>query len=155
MRLARIAARPLMASTRFVADSVEVSSHVKSSLEIAQQHELLPIEDVAAVLGLLPDEIESYGRYKAKISLSVLDRVRPSPDAKLVCVAGMTPTRGGEGNTTTVVSLTDGLAAARQAARCLSARALARSGVWDQGRRGRRWPVPSRAYGGAEPSFHR
>ena len=84
---------------------------MKSSLEIAQQHELLPIEDVAAALGLLPDEIESYGRYKAKISLSVLDRVRPSPDAKLVCVAGMTPTRGGEGNTTTVVSLTDGLAA--------------------------------------------
>ena len=95
---------------RFVADSLEVSSHVKSSLEIAQEHDLIPIEDVAAALGLLPDEIDSYGRYKAKISLSVLDRVEPPSDPKLVCVAGMTPTRGGEGNTTTVVGLTDGLA---------------------------------------------
>ena len=84
---------------------------MKSSLEVAQEHELTPIEDIGVRLGLMPEEIESYGRYKAKISLSVLDRVEPSSDAKLVCVAGMTPTRGGEGNTTTVVGLTDGLAA--------------------------------------------
>jgi len=83
---------------------------VKSSLEIAQDHQLIRIEEVAVRLGLRPEEIEPYGRYKAKISLEVLDRVKPSPDGKLVCVTGMTPTRGGEGNTTTVVSLTDGLA---------------------------------------------
>jgi formyltetrahydrofolate synthetase len=83
---------------------------VKSSLELAQDHELIPIEDVAVRFGLRREEIELYGRHKAKISLSVLDRVEPSSDSKLVCVAGMTPTRGGEGNTTTVVGLTDGLA---------------------------------------------
>jgi formyltetrahydrofolate synthetase len=59
-------------------------------------------------------------RYKAKISLSLLDRVEPASDAKLVCVTGMTPTRGGEGNTTTVVGLTDGLAGiGRRAVACL------------------------------------
>ena len=82
---------------------------MKSSLEIAQEHELIPIEDLADRIGLLPEEIELYGRYKAKISLSVLDRLAPA-DGKLVCVTGMTPTRGGEGNTATTVSLTDGLA---------------------------------------------
>ena len=82
---------------------------MKSSLEIAQAHEPIPIEELADRIGLPPEEIEPYGPYKAKISLSVLDRVATA-DAKLVCVTGMTPTRGGEGNTTTSVSLTDGLA---------------------------------------------
>ena len=95
------------------------SSHMKSSLEIAQQHELIPIEAVADRIGLLPEEVEPHGRYKAKISLSVLDRVAPD-EAKLVCVTGMTPTRRGEGNTTTTVSLTDGLAmVGKRAIACL------------------------------------
>jgi formyltetrahydrofolate synthetase len=85
------------------------SRHTKTSLEIAQAHELIPIAELAAGQGLLPEEVEPYGRYKAKISLSVLERLNPTPEAKLVCVTGMTPTRAGEGNTTTVVSLTDGL----------------------------------------------
>ncbi len=84
---------------------------MKSSLEIAQEHRLIPIESIAERIGLLPDEVEPYGRYKAKVSLSVLDRLTDAPDAKLVCVAGMTPTREGEGNTTTLVGLADGLAA--------------------------------------------
>jgi formyltetrahydrofolate synthetase len=82
---------------------------MKSSLEIAQEARLRPIEDVAADLGLEPDEVEPYGRYKAKIALSVLERLKDVPDAKVVCVAGMTPTRAGEGKTTTAVSLTQGL----------------------------------------------
>jgi formyltetrahydrofolate synthetase len=93
---------------------------MKRSLEIAQQHQLIPIRELAERIGLRTDEVEPYGRYKAKISLSLLDRVEPTPDAKLVCVTGMTPTRGGEGNTTTVVGLTDGLAGiGRQAVACL------------------------------------
>ncbi len=60
-------------------------------------------------MGLLPEEIEPYGRYKAKISLDAIDRLSDKPDAKLVCVAGMTPTRAGEGKTTTSVGLTEGL----------------------------------------------
>jgi formate--tetrahydrofolate ligase len=66
---------------------------MKSSLEIAQQHELVPIETLAARIGLLPDEVEPYGRYKAKLSLAVLERRGDAPDGKLVCVTGMTPTK--------------------------------------------------------------
>jgi formate--tetrahydrofolate ligase len=82
---------------------------MKSSLEIAQEHELIPIETIAERAGLLADEIEPYGRHKAKVSLSVLERLADQPDGKLVCVTGMTPTRAGEGKTTTLVGLTQGL----------------------------------------------
>ncbi len=82
---------------------------MKSSLQIAQEAELEPIVGLAERIGLEPDEIEPYGRYKGKIALSVIDRLAAAPDAKLVCVTGMTPTRAGEGKTTTLVSLTEGL----------------------------------------------
>ena len=82
---------------------------MKSSLEIAQEAELQPIDSIAERAGLLPDEFEPYGRHKAKVSLGVLDRLRDAPDGKLVCVAGVTPTKAGEGKTTTAVSLTQGL----------------------------------------------
>src|ERR1700754_4307774 len=82
---------------------------MKSSLEIAQDHQLIPIETIAERIGLLPDEIEPYGRYKAKIALSVRDRLADRPDGKLICVTGMTPTKAGEGKTTTLVGLTQGL----------------------------------------------
>jgi formate--tetrahydrofolate ligase len=84
---------------------------MKSSLEIAQEAELLSIESIAEGMGLTPDEFEPYGRYKAKVSLDVLDRMKDVPDAKIVCVAGVTPTKAGEGKTTTAVSLTQGLGA--------------------------------------------
>jgi len=64
---------------------------MKTSLEIAQQAELEPIDAIGARIGLEPEEIEPYGRYKAKISLDAIDRLSGKPDAKLVCVAGMTP----------------------------------------------------------------
>lgn len=82
---------------------------MKSSLEIAQEAELEPIDSLAARIGLEPEEIEPYGRYKAKIPLEVLNRLAESPNGKLVCVAGVTPTRAGEGKTTTAVGLTQGL----------------------------------------------
>jgi formate--tetrahydrofolate ligase len=84
---------------------------MKTSLEIAQDAELKPIEDIAERTGLLPEEFEPYGRHKAKVSLGVLDRMNGAPDGKLICVAGVTPTRAGEGKTTTAVSLTQGLGA--------------------------------------------
>jgi formyltetrahydrofolate synthetase len=84
---------------------------MKSSLEIAQEAELLPIEQIADRMGLLPEEFEPYGRHKAKVSRTVLDRLSDAPDGKLVCVTGVTPTRAGEGKTTTAVSLTQGLGA--------------------------------------------
>src|SRR3954451_3080213 len=82
---------------------------MKSSLEIAQDAVLEPIETIAERAGLLPEEFEPYGRYKAKVSLDVVERMRDVPDAKIVCVAGVTPTKAGEGKTTTAVSLTQGL----------------------------------------------
>jgi formyltetrahydrofolate synthetase len=82
---------------------------MKSSLEIAQEAELLPIETIAERSGLTPDEFEPYGRYKAKVSLDVIDRMAGQPDAKIICVAGVTPTKAGEGKTTTAVGLTQGL----------------------------------------------
>ena len=84
---------------------------MKSSLEIAQAHELQPIEAIAAAAGLQPDEIELYGNTKAKVKLAALQARTSSTDAKLICVAGITPTRAGEGKTTTAVSLTEGFGA--------------------------------------------
>ncbi|MBA2463338.1 MAG: formate--tetrahydrofolate ligase [Actinobacteria bacterium] len=82
-----------------------------SSLELAQTARLRPIAELAEEIGLLPDEVELYGRYKAKIDLSVLDRLQGTPDAKVICVTALTPTKMGEGKTTTSVSLTEGLGA--------------------------------------------
>jgi formate--tetrahydrofolate ligase len=80
-----------------------------SSLEIAQEAQLRPITEIAEAAGLLADEIEPYGRYKAKIDLGVLERLAGHPDAKLINVTAITPTKAGEGKTTTAVSLTQGL----------------------------------------------
>ena len=91
-----------------------------SSLEIAQNATLRPILDLAHELGLLADEVEPYGRYKAKVDLSVIDRLADRPDAKLINVTAITPTPAGEGKTTTSVSLTQGLGVlGRQPVLCL------------------------------------
>jgi formate--tetrahydrofolate ligase len=82
---------------------------MKSNLEIAQEARLQPIDDIASALGLLPEEVEPYGRYKAKINLSALDRLSDRPQGKIICVAGVNPTKAGEGKTTTAVGLTQGL----------------------------------------------
>jgi len=88
-----------------------VATKMRSSLEIAQEATLRPITEIAAAAGLEPDEVDLYGKYKAKVSLSVLDRLAARPDGKLVCVTAITPTKFGEGKTTTAVSLTQGLGA--------------------------------------------
>jgi formate--tetrahydrofolate ligase len=82
---------------------------VKSGLEIAQEAVLRPITDVAADAGILEDELEQYGRFKGKISLSILDRLADRPDGKLVITTAITPTKAGEGKTTTSISLTQGM----------------------------------------------
>jgi formyltetrahydrofolate synthetase len=86
-----------------------MKTEMPSSLEIAQNATLRPILDVAADAGLEPDEVEAYGRYKAKVDLSVIERLAGRPDAKLINVTAITPTPAGEGKTTTSVSLTQGL----------------------------------------------
>ncbi|MGZ5351598.1 MAG: formate--tetrahydrofolate ligase [Actinomycetota bacterium] len=82
---------------------------MKSGLEIAQEADLRPIVDVAADAGILPDELEPYGRYRAKVSPAILERLRDRPDGKIVITTAITPTKAGEGKTTTSISLTEGL----------------------------------------------
>jgi formate--tetrahydrofolate ligase len=80
-------------------------------VELAPEIEiaLTPIPELASQLGLLPEELQPYGRFAAKIELTALDRLREQPDGKLVCVTALTPTKAGEGKTTTAISLVEAL----------------------------------------------
>ncbi|HEY7271038.1 MAG TPA: formate--tetrahydrofolate ligase, partial [Dehalococcoidia bacterium] len=82
---------------------------MKSDLEIAQEATLQPISAIASGLGLLEDEVELYGKYKAKVSLDVLERLNDRPNGKFIVVTGMTPTPLGEGKTLTTVGLSQAL----------------------------------------------
>jgi methylenetetrahydrofolate dehydrogenase (NADP+) / methenyltetrahydrofolate cyclohydrolase / formyltetrahydrofolate synthetase len=82
---------------------------VPSDLEIAQAAELKPIVEVAESIGLSVDDLELYGKYKAKIHLDVLEKYADRPQGKYVDVTAITPTPLGEGKTTTTVGLTQGL----------------------------------------------
>ncbi len=82
---------------------------MKSAIEIANAAALLPITEVAAGAGILPDELVPYGRDRGKVKLSILDRLASRPDGKLVIVTAITPTKAGEGKTTTSIALTQGL----------------------------------------------
>jgi formate--tetrahydrofolate ligase len=84
---------------------------LKSGLEIAQEAELRPVADVARDAGIEDEELELHGRYRAKVDLSILDRLRDRPDGRLIITTAITPTKAGEGKTTTSVSLTQGLGA--------------------------------------------
>jgi len=79
------------------------------SLEIARQTKLLPIAKVAAKLGLTENDIEYYGKWKAKIAPGVYQRLQNAPTGKLILVTAITPTPAGEGKTTTSIGLTDAL----------------------------------------------
>ena len=83
---------------------------MKSGLEIAQEAVLRPIADVAADAGILPTELEPYGRFRAKVdAAALLARLADRPDGKLVITTAITPTKAGEGKTTTSISLAQGL----------------------------------------------
>lgn len=81
-----------------------------SDIEIAQQAELLPIKEVAAKIGISEDELEFYGKYKAKLSDELANRVQNNPDGKLVLVTAINPTPAGEGKTTTTAGLGQAMA---------------------------------------------
>lgn len=78
---------------------------MKTDIEIAQAASMLPIHEIADRLGILPEELEPYGRYKAKLSESVYARLADRPDGRLVLVTAINPTPAGEGKTTTTVGL--------------------------------------------------
>ncbi|HOK55083.1 MAG TPA: formate--tetrahydrofolate ligase, partial [Armatimonadota bacterium] len=78
-----------------------------TDVEIAQAGQPRVITDVARDLGLSDEDLELYGRYKAKVSLTVLEEMADRPDGKLILVTAITPTPAGEGKTTTTVGLGD------------------------------------------------
>lgn len=80
-----------------------------TDLDIARRARLVRIEALAEGLGLQPEEIIPYGRYKAKIALRALDRLRERPDGRLICVTGINPTPLGEGKTVVTIGLTQAL----------------------------------------------
>ncbi|MDR7869192.1 MAG: formate--tetrahydrofolate ligase, partial [Sporomusaceae bacterium] len=82
---------------------------MKSDVEIAQEAKMKPIAQVAAELGLTDDDLELYGKYKAKVSLAVWDKLKGRPDGKVVLVSAINPTPAGEGKTTNTVGIGDAL----------------------------------------------
>ena len=84
---------------------------VPSDIEIAQESSLKPITQIAEELGILPEELELFGPYKAKVKLEILDRLKDVPDGKYVDVTAITPTPLGEGKTTTTVGVSQALGA--------------------------------------------
>jgi formate--tetrahydrofolate ligase len=90
--------------------SDEQHENPKSDIEISQAAEMRPILDVARdKLGILPEHLEPYGHYKAKIALDYIASLKDRPDGKLILVTAVTPTPAGEGKTTTTVGLGDAL----------------------------------------------
>ena len=78
---------------------------MKTDIQIAQEAELLPITEVAAKLGIVEEELELYGKYKAKLSEEYMEELSGRPDGKLILVTAINPTPAGEGKTTTSVGL--------------------------------------------------
>ncbi|MBC8589072.1 formate--tetrahydrofolate ligase [Paratissierella segnis] len=82
---------------------------MKTDVQIAQEAKMIPINDVAAKLGISDENLINYGKYKAKVSLDVLEELKDKPDGKLILVTAINPTPAGEGKTTTNIGLSMGL----------------------------------------------
>ncbi|KAI0372878.1 FTHFS-domain-containing protein [Pilatotrama ljubarskyi] len=90
---------------------LQIQAKVPSDIEIAMAQTPKPVAELAHELGLRPDEVELYGKYKAKVELSVLDRLAHRKDGKYIIIAGITPTPLGEGKSTTTIGLAQALGA--------------------------------------------
>src|SRR5512142_2132953 len=100
-----------MATSAKRASRLKLLDPVPSDIEIAQAVELRPILEVAEEVGLKPEELELFGKYKAKIHLEVRDRLASLPNGKYIDVTAITPTPLGEGKTTTTCGLSQALGA--------------------------------------------
>ena len=96
---------------KFTPTAIMLQKPVPADIDIARKGKLKKISLVAEELGILPEEIDLYGSYKAKVSLDILDRLKDQPDGKYVDVTAITPTPLGEGKTTTTVGLCQALGA--------------------------------------------
>ena len=88
---------------------VDVKSPVPSDIEIAQSAKLLPIRKVAKSLGLKQKDMDYHGKYKAKVHLDVIEKLKDRPQGKYIDVTAITPTPLGEGKSTTMVGLTQAM----------------------------------------------
>ena len=124
---------------------------MKSDIEIAQEAELYPVTEVAKALDMTIDDLELYGKYKAKISEEYLKKLETNKNGKLILVTAINPTPAGEGKTTTSVGL--GQAFGKLGKRAVIA--LREPSLWHQGRcRGRRHGAGC-ADGGFKSSLYR
>ncbi len=98
-------------SIPFTPSKLNLRFPVPSDIEIAQEAKLKPISLIAEEVGLLPSELEYHGEYKAKVRLSVLERLKDVPDGKYIEVTAITPTPLGEGKSTTMMGLSQALGA--------------------------------------------
>lgn len=130
------------------------NTKVKSDIEIAQEAKLLPIQEIAEQLDLTEEEWEPYGRYKAKISLDVMDRLKDTKDGKVVLVTSINPTPAGEGKSTVTVGLGQALNKIGKKAVIALREPSLYSEHGNQRWSGRRWILPGYADGGNQSSLH-
>ena len=102
---------PKGGSRPFTPSKLNLRFPVPSDIEIAQEAKLKPISVIAEEVGLLPEELEMHGEFKAKVRLSVLERLKNVPDGKYIEVTAITPTPLGEGKSTTMMGLSQALGA--------------------------------------------
>ncbi len=129
---------------------------VPAAIEIARRAKLRPIADIAAELSIPADDLELYGKHKAKVSLGLFHRLDGAPSGKLILVTAITPTPAGEGKTTTTVGLSQALGAelGKRVFTCIRQPSMGPCfGL--EGRSGRRRLFPGRANGGHQPPLHR
>ena len=89
---------------------------MKTDIQIAQEATMMPIKEVAATIGIKEDDLELYGKYKAKLSNSLWEEIKERPNGKLVLVTAINPTPAGEGKTTTSIGLAQAMAKLNQKA---------------------------------------
>ena len=121
---------------------------MKTDIQIAPEAEMEHIRDVAAKIGIPEEELEFYGKYKAKLSDDLWERIKDDKDGKLVLVTAINPTPAGEGKTTTTVGLGEAMAKlGRKALIALREPSLGPCCRWRL--------CPGSSHGRSEPAFHR
>jgi methylenetetrahydrofolate dehydrogenase (NADP+)/methenyltetrahydrofolate cyclohydrolase/formyltetrahydrofolate synthetase len=88
---------------------IKETRHVPSDIDIVQAHEMKPIKEIMAMIGLTEEDVDYYGKYKAKVHLDVLERLADRPNGKYIDVTAITPTPLGEGKTVTTIGVSQGL----------------------------------------------
>ncbi len=121
---------------------------VPSDIDIAQAAIPLPITQIADEVGILPEEMDMFGPYKAKVHLSVRERLADRPNGKYILVTAITPTPLGEGKTTTTVGLSQALGCPfGSKGDHLYPSTQHGTDLWHQGWGGRRWLQPGHPHG--------